>query len=200
MKVYLTSDLELPAYEAPQAATDRCSRGRGERSAGHEARHGRRGSRQRGGRASAQLVVVDPGNLVQTVLIAERTLREYDTLWAQYQTILRMTQKLGNMNRYRTPPIAISRHDPSRWPYGAAWLRTQQRRQPRSPVSSRRRDRWINLAHFSINCPLRHGEAVENAYATIEITDAMRDDRGPSSGPRARVYRAASAGRAGAGE
>ena len=72
--------------------------------------------------AHAQIVVVDPGNLVQTVLIAERTLREYDTLWAQYQTILRMTHKLGNMDRYRTPPIAISRHDPSRWPYGAAWL------------------------------------------------------------------------------
>ena len=28
--------------------------------------------------AHAQLVVVDPGNLVQTVLIAERTLREYE--------------------------------------------------------------------------------------------------------------------------
>src|SRR5437879_5692095 len=71
--------------------------------------------------AHAQMAVIDPGNLLQAVLIAERTLREYETLWAQYQTILRMAQPLGNMDRYRTPPIAISRHDPSRWPYGAPW-------------------------------------------------------------------------------
>ena len=73
--------------------------------------------------AHAQIVVVDPGNLAQAVLIAERTLREYETLWAQYQTIVRMAQGLGNMDRYRMPSIAISRHDPSRWPYGAPGCR-----------------------------------------------------------------------------
>src|SRR5437879_6061169 len=70
----------------------------------------------------AQLVVIDPGNLVQTILIAERTLREYETLWAQYQTILRMSQGLGPMDRYRIPTIGITGHDPGRWPYGAPWL------------------------------------------------------------------------------
>ena len=69
--------------------------------------------------ARAQLVVVDPGNLTQTVLIAERTLREYETLWQQYQTILRMSQGLGRMDQYRIPTIGITGHDPSRWPYGA---------------------------------------------------------------------------------
>ena len=72
--------------------------------------------------ARAQLVVVDPGNLEQTTLIAERTLREYQTLWAQYQTIVRMAQGLGNMDRYRLPSVPLTVHEPSRWQYGAPWL------------------------------------------------------------------------------
>ena len=64
--------------------------------------------------ARAQLVVVDPGNLTQTVLIAERTLREYETLVAQYETIVRMSQSLGSLDRYRIPTIGITGHDPSR--------------------------------------------------------------------------------------
>ena len=64
----------------------------------------------------AQIVVHDPGNFAQAVLIAERTLREYQLLWEQYQTILRMAQGLGTMDRYRLPPIGINGHDPSRWP------------------------------------------------------------------------------------
>src|SRR5712691_12942142 len=70
----------------------------------------------------AQLVVVDPGNLTQTVMIAERTLREYETLIAQYETIVRMSQSLGSLDRYRIPTIGITGHDPSRWQYGAPWL------------------------------------------------------------------------------
>src|SRR5204863_9590383 len=73
--------------------------------------------------AHAQLVVVDPGNLTQTVLIAERTLREYEARWQQYQTILRMSQGLRRMDRYRIPTIGITGHDPARWPYGAPWLK-----------------------------------------------------------------------------
>src|SRR5712691_11573830 len=72
--------------------------------------------------ARAQLVVVDPGNLAQTILIAERTLREYETLVAQYETIVRMSQGLGSLDRYRIPPIAITGHDASRFPYGSPWL------------------------------------------------------------------------------
>src|SRR5258706_8531525 len=78
--------------------------------------------------AHAQIVVIDPSNLTQAILIAERTLREYETLWAQYQTILRMSQKLGNMDRFRTPPIAFTRHDPSRRVYRALAFRVDKRR------------------------------------------------------------------------
>ena len=67
-------------------------------------------------------MVVDPGNLAQAVLIAERTLREYDTLVAQYQTLLRMSQGLGNMERYRIPDRHERRPRPERWEYGRAWL------------------------------------------------------------------------------
>ena len=57
--------------------------------------------------ANAQFVVIDPGNLVQTVLIAERTLRHYEELQAQYRTILRMGQGLGNLESYRVPRISL---------------------------------------------------------------------------------------------
>src|SRR5688500_3435512 len=72
--------------------------------------------------ARAQVVVVDPANLAQAVLIAERTLREYETLVAQYQTISRMAQGLGNMEGYRVPSIATTLHDLGRWEYGRPWL------------------------------------------------------------------------------
>ena len=61
--------------------------------------------------AQGQFVVIDPGNLAQAVLIAERTLRHYDELRRQYETILRMGQGLGNMEGYRIPGIAITSHD-----------------------------------------------------------------------------------------
>ena len=35
--------------------------------------------------AQAQWVVIDPGNLAQAILIAERTLRQYDELRRQYE-------------------------------------------------------------------------------------------------------------------
>src|ERR1700719_2447728 len=72
--------------------------------------------------ARAQLVVLDPGNLAQAIVIADRTLQEYTTLIQQYQTILRMAQGLGPLVAYRMPPIGITAHDPSRWLYGAPWL------------------------------------------------------------------------------
>ena len=45
--------------------------------------------------ARAQLVVIDPANLYQTVLIAERTWQHYQELRRQYETILRMSRGLG---------------------------------------------------------------------------------------------------------
>src|SRR5689334_22521968 len=72
--------------------------------------------------ARAQLVVIDPANLYQTVQIAERTWQHYQELRRQYETIQRMSRGLGDMSGYRIPSIPIARHDPSRWEYGRPWL------------------------------------------------------------------------------
>ena len=72
--------------------------------------------------AHAQLVVFDPGNLVQTTLIAYRMQQHYAELRAQYLTILRMGQGLGNLNPYRIPTIPITAHDPGRWDFGRTWI------------------------------------------------------------------------------
>src|SRR5256714_9011475 len=119
--------------------------------------------------AHAQIVVHDPGNLTQAILIAERTLREYDTLWAQYQTILRMAQKLGNMDRFRTPPIAFTRHDPSRWTYGAPWLQGLNSGDNRGVLYrqvTRPLDRPVALLD-QLPGPAR--KAIQDGYATIEV-------------------------------
>jgi conjugal transfer/entry exclusion protein len=123
--------------------------------------------------AHAQLVVIDPGNLVQAVLIAERTLQEYETLWAQYQTILRMAQNLGNMDRYRLPPIGITGHDPARWPYGAPWLQGLNSGDSRG-LLYRQTTRPVDQPGVLLEAlPAPARRAVENAYATIEITDSI---------------------------
>jgi uncharacterized protein DUF4141 len=123
--------------------------------------------------AQAQLVVIDPGNLAQAIVIAERTLREYETLWDQYQTILRMAHGLGSMDRYRTPPIALTGHDLARWPYGGGWLQGLNSGDARGVLyrqSTRPLDQPGTLLQ---QLPPSARRAVENAYATIEITDSI---------------------------
>ena len=66
--------------------------------------------------ARAQLVVIDPANLYQTILIAERTWQHYQELRRQYETILRMSRGLGNMEGYRVPDDC--HHDPRPEPLG----------------------------------------------------------------------------------
>ena len=123
--------------------------------------------------ARAQLVVIDPGNLVQTTLIAERTLREYQTLWEQYQTIVRMAQGLGNMERYRLPSVPLTRHDPSRWLYGAPWLEGLNGGDPRGLLYRQTTRPLVQPGALLDSLPTPARRAVENAYATIEITDAV---------------------------
>lgn len=72
--------------------------------------------------AWAQIAVIDPSNLQQTVLIAQRTQRHLEELQAQFRTILRMSRGLGDLDRYRTPGIMGVSHNPQRWPYAASWL------------------------------------------------------------------------------
>jgi hypothetical protein len=123
--------------------------------------------------AQAQWVVIDPENLGQAVLIAERTLQEYNTLVLQYQTILRMAQSLGSLDRYRIPAIGITGHDPGRWAYGAPWLQGLNSGDPRGLLyaqTTRTLDKPDTLLQ---DLPEPARKAIEHTYATIEITDSV---------------------------
>src|SRR2546430_8636162 len=133
--------------------------------------------------ARAQLVVVDPGNLVQTILIAERTLREYETLWAQYQTILRMSQGLGSMDRYRIPTIGITGHDPGRWPYGAPWLQGLNAGDAGGQRYEQIARRLERPGTTLDNLPSAARTAIENSYAPIELTHSIAEKGGPPVAP-----------------
>jgi conjugal transfer/entry exclusion protein len=123
--------------------------------------------------ASAQFVVVDPGNLAQAVLIAERTLREYEALMAQYQTLLRMSQGLGNMERYRIPTVSGVEHDVSRWAYGRSWLQGLNTGDP-SGAAYRSSTRRLEPSGTALQMlPPASRRSVEQAYATVEIADAV---------------------------
>ena len=101
--------------------------------------------------AHAQLAVIDPANLAQAVLIAQRAQLHYEELQAQYRTILRMSQGLGNMEGYRIPTISTTGHDVSRWLYGQPWLQglnsgDDGRRMGRGPAACLRRCRRSSRA------------------------------------------------------
>jgi len=128
--------------------------------------------------AAAQIVVTDPGNLSQTVLIAERTLREYQMLWEQYQTLVRMSQGLGPMNQYRIPAIGITGHDPARWPYGAPWLEGLNSGDARGQLY-RQVTRTLERPGSELDTlPPDARRALENSYATIELTDSIAETAG----------------------
>ena len=123
--------------------------------------------------ARAQIVVHDPGNFAQAVLIAERTLREYQTLWEQYQVMVRMAQGLGQMDRYRMPSVGISRHDPSLFPYASPLLQGLNSGDARGALY-RQVTRPVEPPIALLGqLPPAARKAVENAYATIEITDSV---------------------------
>ena len=130
------------------------------------------------GSAQAQIVVTDPGNLAQTVLIADRTMREYETLWQQYQTMLRMSQGLGPMDRYRIPTIGITGHDPGRWPYGAPWLQGLNSGDARGQLYEQTARRLERPGTELATLPATARRAVENSYATIELTDSIAEIAG----------------------
>ncbi len=72
--------------------------------------------------AGAQVPVIDNANLAQTILIVQRTQRHLEELRAQYLTIMRMAQRLGRMDQFRTPPFAQARHDVGRWSFAGPWI------------------------------------------------------------------------------
>lgn len=125
------------------------------------------------GRAHAQWVVIDPANLVQTILIAERTEQHYQQLVQQFQVIQRMARGLASLDRYRIPAIAVSAIDPGRWPYGQSWLQGMTAGDatgslylasalPLQPPPTR-------LAQL----PPAARQAFERRLATVEVTDAV---------------------------
>jgi len=121
----------------------------------------------------AQLAVIDPANLAQAVLIAQRAQRHYEELQAQYRTILRMSQGLGNMESYRIPTISATRHDAGRWLYGQPWLQGLNSGDA------------TGAAYWATTVPLQRPSVVpsqftsaarrtlERQYATIELTDSI---------------------------
>jgi hypothetical protein len=123
--------------------------------------------------ADAQVAVIDPANLAQAVLIAQRAQRHYEELQAQYRTVLRMAQGLGSLEGYRIPTIAATRHDVGRWQYGRPWLQGLNSGDA------------AGAAYWATTLPLERPSAVppgltaaarrllERQYATIEITDSV---------------------------
>jgi hypothetical protein len=123
--------------------------------------------------AHAQLVVIDPANLVQTTLLAYRMQQHYTELRSQYLTILRMGEGLGNLERFRIPTIPITAHDPSRWDFGRAWIQALNSGDA------------TGAAYLSSTLPLLRPtvlpgtltpaarRAMERQYSTIEIADSV---------------------------
>ena len=122
----------------------------------------------------AQLVVIDPGNLTQAILIAERTLQQYDELRREYDVIQLMAQRLGSLDSYRIPAIGITAHDPSQWAYGSPWIQALNSGDPQGAaylqtVVPLGRPSDADLNRLSSEAR----RSFENQYATTEITDSV---------------------------
>ena len=123
--------------------------------------------------ASAQFVVIDPGNLAQAVLIAQRAQQVYEQLRAEYQLIVQMAQGLRDLNRYRMPPIGITALEAARFQYGRPWIEGMNSGDARG------------TAYFATAVPLERPDRAldrlgvtarrmfENQYATVEISDSV---------------------------
>ena len=121
----------------------------------------------------AQVVVTDPGNLAQAILIAERAWRHYEELQRQYRTVLRMAERLGSMEQYRTPPIALTRHDASRWEYGRAWIQGLNSGDATGELYRATTLPVLRPTVMPSRLPPSARRALERQYATIEITDSV---------------------------
>lgn len=124
--------------------------------------------------ARAQLVVIDPGNLIQAITIAARTWSHYQTLRAQYQTVQRLARGLGeSMEDYRIPSVPMTRHDPARWDYGRPWLAGLNNGDP-SGDAYRQITRRLERPNATLDhLPAGARRAIEQAYATVDITDSV---------------------------
>lgn len=123
--------------------------------------------------ALAQLAVIDPANLAQTVLIAERTQRHYEELVAEFRIIQRMAQGLAGLDRYRIPAIAITGHDPARWEFGRPWIQALNSGDATGALYLSAALPLQRLDPRLAQLPLAARQAFERRYATVEITDSV---------------------------
>lgn len=123
--------------------------------------------------AQAQWVVIDPANLAQAILIAERAWRHYDELQRQYRTILRMGEGLGSMEQYRTPPIALTQHDAGRWEYGRPWIQGLNSGDAAGEAYRATTLPVLRPTVMPNQLPANARRVLERQYATIEITDSV---------------------------
>jgi hypothetical protein len=83
-----------------------------------------------------------------------------------------MAQGLGRMDQYRTPPFALSRHDPGRWAYGRPW------------ITALNSGDATGAAYWATTYPLAAPStparltpsarrAFERQYASVEISDSV---------------------------
>lgn len=123
---------------------------------------------------SAQLVVIDPSNLTQTILIAERTLNEYEQLRQEFTVVQQMARQLGSLAPYRIPVIGITGHDASRWIYGRPWIQALDTGDPQGLAYDQTavplaKPTDADLAVLSTEAR----REFESRYATTEITDSV---------------------------
>jgi hypothetical protein len=124
-------------------------------------------------RTYAQFTVIDPGNLVQTTLIASRTEQHYQQLLAEFQTIRRMAQGLTSLDRYRLPSIALTTHDPSGWQYGRPWIQGLNTGDPNGTLYQSTALPLERPDARLAQLPMAARQAFERRYATVEITDSI---------------------------
>lgn len=123
--------------------------------------------------AHAQWVVIDPANLVQTTQIAYKMQQHYSELRAQYLTILRMAQRLGNLDAYRIPTIPIASHDSGRYVYGRAFLDALNSGDPRAVAYQASVLPLLRPTAMPAGLSAGARRVLERAYATVEIADSI---------------------------
>lgn len=123
--------------------------------------------------AHAQLVVIDPGNLVQTILIAVRTEQQYQQLISQLLTLRRMAQGLATLDRYRIPTIEVRGLDPNRWTFGRPWIQGMTTGDPAGDLYQASVLPLEPATAILSQVPAAARTAFQRRYATVEITDSV---------------------------